>query len=88
MPIKFLNGESKSVDEIHDRLKAVRQHLGLNQVAMAELLNTSVRSYKGYEAGHREVPLPMAITIIVHAKLDAEWFLFGDNGRPSVDGTE
>lgn len=67
-----------------ERLRSLRRTVGKTQPDFADLLGVSSRTYKNYEAGHRELPLEGAKRLIVEFGLDAEWFLFGEEGRPEV----
>lgn len=73
-----IEAEAQTVAE---RLKMVRQLVGLSQNEMAARLGVALRSYKGYEIGERDLPLRVAIDVIQKHDLEAEWFLFGNEAR-------
>lgn len=66
---------------IEERLELVRRSAKMNQKDFCQEIGASLRSLQHYLHGERDMPLPLAQKIIVRFDLDAEWFLFGDQGR-------
>ena len=67
-----------------DRLKKVREHLGLTQAQMAEKLYMPIRTYSRYESGERE-PQVGALAPLISAGVNAGWLLTGE-GPLMVEG--
>lgn len=83
MSVRFRDGRciEAEAQTVGIRLKMVRQLFGLSQNDMAASLGIGLRSYNNYEVGMRDLPLRLAIDVIQRHDLEAEWFLFGDEGR-------
>lgn len=82
MNVKYADGKVVTNGQsLGQRLASVRKVKGLNQREMAESVGLSYRSYRAYETGDREPPFYPMVEIVKIYELDAEWFLFGDQGR-------
>lgn len=68
--------------EIHNRLKAVRDHLKLSQREMAEVMDVQQGTYSAYETGVRDMSLSAFRNMVAKLNIDTEWMLFGET-RPS-----
>lgn len=85
MTIKFVDGsEVPNEQSLGQRLASVRKAKGLNQKEMADSAKLSYRSYRAYETDDRDPPFYAMVEIVRLYKLDAEWFLFGDQGRSAT----
>lgn len=82
MSVKYVDGREVADEEtLGQRLLSVRKAQGLNQSEMAHSVGLSYRSYRAYETGDRDPAFYPMVEIVRVYKLDAEWFLFGDQGR-------
>lgn len=68
---------------ISERLKNVRDSLGLSQQAMAEKLGVSLRSQQNYESGSRS-PDAAYLTALAGAGVDITWLLTGSGSHPTA----
>jgi len=65
--------------QLGKRLRRIRQITGKNQKDFAETIGSSLRSYRGYESGEREISYSVARSIVEICNVDAEWFMFGNS---------
>lgn len=63
------------------RLRDLREDSDLNQVDIAELLNTTQPQYNRYETGLREIPVHHVITLAKFYKTSADYILGLTNKR-------
>jgi DNA-binding XRE family transcriptional regulator len=64
-------------DTIGGRLRYVRGRAGYTQRVMAEKLCIGERTYKFYELGHRDLPVPVALNVCSMFAVDIGWLLSG-----------
>jgi transcriptional regulator with XRE-family HTH domain len=80
--VKYVDGnEVPNEQSLGQRLASVRKAKGLNQREMADSVKLSYRSYRAYETDDREPPFYAMVEVVRLYKLDAEWFMFGDQDR-------
>ena len=65
-------------DDLHDRLKIFRQHLGLKQSQMADRLGIRQSSYATIELGVNNLKTEHIINIINNDKVNPAWLLTGE----------
>lgn len=70
--------------QIAARLIELREHLRLSQADMAESLDLSVRAYRNYEQGLRDLPGQIYFAIFEHYDLDPIWLYRGEGLGPAV----
>lgn len=70
--------------QISARLQEVREHLRLSQAEMAESLGLSLRGYRNYEQGLRDLPGQVYFTIFERYDLDPIWLYSGQGLGPEV----
>ena len=90
MQVKFRDGsqpQSMSFD-VGSRLDAIRKASGMTQGTMCEALNVSRTSYQNYVRNERDMPMSLVKIVIEQFDLDADWFLFGDEGRDNKGAKE
>lgn len=66
------------------RLQELREHLRLSQAEMAESLDLSLRGYRNYEQGLRDLPGQVYFTIFERHDLDPIWLYSGQGLGPAV----
>jgi DNA-binding XRE family transcriptional regulator len=76
---KGLLGRMSIEFSIAARLREVRSRLGYPQSKMAAALGIADRSYKHYEAGTRDLPLPIAVKFCDVFDIDLQWLVFGEH---------
>ncbi|MBF0372365.1 MAG: helix-turn-helix domain-containing protein [Alphaproteobacteria bacterium] len=64
-------------EDVAERLRQARKHLGLSQAEMAARMGVVVRPYQSYEAGKR-LPLAEGLAALAEAGIDVTWLLIGD----------
>jgi transcriptional regulator with XRE-family HTH domain len=69
--------------EISNRLAALRERLGLDQVAFAKALGIEKQTYNAYERGKRPLTIETAKKIRRRYGISVDWLLFGDIGQPN-----
>lgn len=69
--------------EISNRLAALREKLGLDQVDFAEALGIEKNTYNAYERGKRPLSIETAKKIRRRYGISVDWLLFGDIGQPN-----
>lgn len=69
--------------EISNRLAALREKLGLDQVAFAKSLGIEKNTYNAYERGKRPLTIETAKKIRRRYGISVDWLLFGDVGQPN-----
>lgn len=69
---------STSFDEIGERLRRLRKASGRTQQEFAESLGISLRAYKNYESGGRELPSSVVMRLCEISSVSPSWIL---NGR-------
>ena len=60
-----------------DRLKIVRNSLGMSQSAIAQAAGSSLPSWQGYEAG-KNIPGGKVLEALACMKIDVNWLLTGE----------
>lgn len=76
-PLKY-NKDIKEVTNIHERIKAVREALGLSQREFAERIHSKQVSVSSYERGAR-VPLdPIILSICREFNVNEHWLRTGE----------
>jgi len=70
--------------QIAARLLELREHLRLSQAEMAESLDLSLRAYRNYEQGLRDLPGQIYFTIFERYDLDPIWLYRGEGLGPAV----
>lgn len=63
--------------DIHDRLKALRQSLGLSQKAMADKLGIALSAYQNYELTGGRTPKAETLLKLFDLGADLNWFVAG-----------
>ncbi|MGQ3674226.1 helix-turn-helix domain-containing protein [Xanthobacter sp. TB0139] len=63
--------------EMGDRLRRLRRAAGQTQVEFAETLGVSLRAYKGYEGGEREIPTSVILKLCDMSSVTPSWILTG-----------
>ena len=66
---------------IGDRMKSIRQELGMNQTQIAEALGTSQSMVSQYERGI-EPPLTIVVRLADLGGKSLEWMVFGESQQP------
>lgn len=66
------------------RLQALREHLRLSQAEMAESLDLSLRGYRNYEQGLRDLPGQVYFVIFERYDLDPIWLYAGEGLGPAA----
>lgn len=69
--------------EVANRLAALREKLGLDQVDFAEALGIEKNTYNAYERGKRPLSIETAKKIRRRYGISVDWLLFGDLGQPN-----
>lgn len=69
--------------EVSNRLAALREKLGLDQVAFAKSLGIEKNTYNAYERGKRPLTIETAKKIRRKYGISVDWLLFGDIGQPN-----
>lgn len=69
--------------EVSNRLAALREKLGLDQVAFAKTLGIEKNTYNAYERGKRPLTIETAKKIRRRYGISVDWLLFGDIGQPN-----
>lgn len=69
--------------EVSNRLAALREKLGLDQVAFAKSLGIEKNTYNAYERGKRPLTIETAKKIRRRYGISVDWLLFGDIGQPN-----
>ncbi|WP_417480531.1 helix-turn-helix domain-containing protein [Maricaulis maris] len=72
---------STNFQEIGERLRKLRAGAGLTQAEFAETLGTSLRSYKGYETGQRELPTSVILRLRDFGEVSPSWLLTGERDK-------
>lgn len=67
--------------EVSNRLAALREKLGLDQVAFAKSLGIEKNTYNAYERGKRPLTIETAKKIRRRYGISVDWLLFGDIGQ-------
>ncbi|MBA4787825.1 MAG: helix-turn-helix transcriptional regulator [Brevundimonas sp.] len=70
--------------QIAARLLEMREHLRLSQAEMAESLDLSLRAYRNYEQGLRDLPGQTYLKIFERYDLDPLWLYRGEGWGPAV----
>lgn len=63
--------------EMGERLRRLRKAAGQTQMEFAETLKISLRAYKGYELGSREIPTLVVFSICEFSNVTPSWLLTG-----------
>lgn len=71
--------------EMGDRLRRLRRAAGQTQVEFAETLGVSLRAYKGYEGGEREIPTSVVLKLCDMSSVTPSWILIGK--KDDIDPT-
>jgi len=66
-----------STEAVATRLKQIRQCEGYTQRAFAEMLNISLRSYRNYEYGERDLPASVLVDLYELLLVDPVWLMTG-----------
>lgn len=66
-----------AVAEIAERLRSVRENLGLTQVEFAEQIGAQLRTYKRWEQGHSELPASAFFAIETAFNVSSKWLFTG-----------
>ena len=66
------------------RLQGLRKHLDMNQDEMAGVLEISLRGWRNYEAGLRELPASLGFKICNLYAVDPIWLYEGIGPSPAV----
>jgi len=66
-----------STEAVATRLKQIRQCEGYTQRAFAEMLNVSLRSYRNYEYGERDLPASVLVDLYELLLVDPVWLIRG-----------
>lgn len=69
--------------EVANRLAALRDKLGLDQVDFAKALGIEKNTYNAYERGKRPLSIETAKKIRRRYGISVDWLLFGDIGQPN-----
>lgn len=69
--------------EVANRLAALREKLGVDQVAFAKALGIEKNTYNAYERGKRPLTIETAKKIRRRYGISVDWLLFGDLGQPN-----
>lgn len=69
--------------EVANRLAALREKLGLDQVDFAKALGIEKNTYNAYERGKRPLSIETAKKIRRRYGVSIDWLLFGDIGQPN-----
>lgn len=56
-------------------LRTIRLERGLNQMDVAEVLDTTQQQYSKYENGQNEIPVHHVITLCKFYNISADWLL-------------
>jgi transcriptional regulator with XRE-family HTH domain len=70
--------------QIASRLQELREHLRLSQAEMAESLSLSLRGYRNYEQGLRDLPGQVYFNLFERFDLDPIWLYSGQGLGPAV----
>lgn len=70
---------------IGSRMHEVRMRLGYPQSKMAVKLGIADRSYKNYELGKRDLPIPIAVKFCELFDVDLSWLIYGNSKEISDD---
>ncbi|NVK57156.1 MAG: helix-turn-helix transcriptional regulator [Alteromonadaceae bacterium] len=62
-------------------MRKLRAGAGLTQAEFAETLGTSLRSYKGYETGQRELPTSVILRLRDFGDVSPSWLLTGERDK-------
>jgi transcriptional regulator with XRE-family HTH domain len=65
------------VAQIAARTKIVRRSKNMNQTNFAKRLGVSLRGYRNYEHGDREMPAGVLRSLYLEFKVDLVWMLCG-----------
>lgn len=75
--------ESPDKKEVGERLRQLRESLGLNQTEFARRHTMGVSAYNMYELGERLIPVHKAQVIAVRSGVTLDWIYSGDpSGLP------
>lgn len=64
-------------DAVKDRLRTLRVMAYCTQREFAEQLEVSLRAYRNYEHGEREIPASLLTTLYTKYRVDPVWVLTG-----------
>lgn len=70
--------------KINDRLKLIRETIGLNQASFAELFEVSQRTLSNWETGRNEPSLEVLQKLYLSYRVNLNWLLSG-NGQMILD---
>ena len=70
--------------QIATRLQELREHLRLTQAEMADSLGLSLRGYRNYEQGLRDIPGPIYFAIFERFDQDPVWLYTGRGLAPTA----
>ncbi|MFA5426670.1 MAG: helix-turn-helix transcriptional regulator [Sulfurimonas sp.] len=73
--------------EMHERLKLIREKIGLNQIAFAEVLSLSRRTLSNWETGRNEPSLSVLQKISRDYNINMNWLITGD-GKMILDKSD
>ncbi|MCA0846065.1 helix-turn-helix domain-containing protein [Salipiger thiooxidans] len=89
MAFLYKNGPmSTTFEAIGDRLRRLRSGAGQTQAEFAETLGTSLRSYKGYESGQRELPTSIILRLCEFSGVSPSWLLTGERDGLSPEALD
>jgi transcriptional regulator with XRE-family HTH domain len=66
--------------EVGDRLRQLRQKLGLTQSQMAQKLGVTLNTYQRYELGNRSLTVEKLQQLRKHFGVNLNWLLTGEGG--------
>ena len=61
--------------EVAERIRTMREIMGLSEEEMAQRTNVSVEDYRRYEKGIRELPLSYAIILAQHYNVSIDYIV-------------
>ncbi|WP_434286251.1 helix-turn-helix domain-containing protein [Celeribacter sp. SCSIO 80788] len=73
---------STSLLDVGGRLRRLRTEAGQTQQEFAETLGISLRAYKNYEKGLRELPASVTLQLCKISAVSPSWILLGKTDRP------
>lgn len=86
MPKYGISQQNTAIQEIAERLLAIRETQRMTQQEFADRLGFPKRTYLAWERGDSEPPLRLLAAIIREFGIDANWLLEGPNSVPISKG--